>query len=331
MKRPRAATSPGAAILPLALMLAAGCAQHDEDTLPGTVERDRVELAAEADEFIVALPFAEGAQIKAGDVIVVQDRALSAAELDAARAQLAQAEARVAELRNGPRVTSIRAAAARRDRARAERDDAVRERDRLLGLVKQNLVSRSEADRQMAAANAAEASLHEAESDLRELQEGTREEQLAQAQQAADNLRATLRGLETSSARLEVRAPIAGTLDALPFHVGEKPARGATVAVLLANEAPYARIHVPAPLRAQVKPGTEATLRVDGIDRTYRGQVRFIASEAEFTPYYSLTAADRSRLSFLAEVVFEEAEARSLPSGVPVDVTLALRLDEGAR
>lgn len=331
MKRPRAATSPGAAILPLALMFAAGCAQHDEDTLPGTVERDRVELAAEADEFIVALPFAEGAQIKAGDVIVVQDRALSAAELDAARAQLAQAEARVAELRNGPRVTSIRAAAARRDRARAERDDAVRERDRLLGLVKQNLVSRSEADRQMAAANAAEASLHEAESDLRELQEGTREEQLAQAQQAADNLRATLRGLETSSARLEVRAPIAGTLDALPFHVGEKPARGATVAVLLANEAPYARIHVPAPLRAQVQPGTAATLRVDGIDRTYRGQVRFIASEAEFTPYYSLTAADRSRLSFLAEVVFEEAEARSLPSGVPVDVTLALRLDEGAR
>jgi HlyD family secretion protein len=331
MKLPRAATSPGAAILSLALMFAAGCAQHDEDTLPGTVERDRVELAAEADEFIVTLPFAEGARIKAGDVIVVQDRALSAAELDAARAQLAQAESRVAELRNGPRVTSIRAAAARRDRARAERDDAVRERDRLLDLVKQNLVSRSEADRQMAAANAAEASLHEAESDLRELQEGTREEQLAQAQQAADNLRATLRGLETSSARLEVRAPIAGTLDALPFHVGEKPARGATVAVLLADEAPYARIHVPAPLRAQVKPGTEATLRVDGIDRTYQGQVRFIASEAEFTPYYSLTAADRSRLSFLAEVVFDDAEARSLPSGVPVDVTLALPLDEGAR
>jgi len=52
--------------------------------------------------------------------------------------------------------------------------------------------------------------------------------------------------------------------------------------------------------------------------------VRFIASDAEFTPYYSLTAADRSRLSFLAEVVFDDAEARDLPSGVPVDVTLEL-------
>jgi HlyD family secretion protein len=288
------------------------------------VERDRVELAADADEFIIALPFAEGAQVKAGDVIVVQDRAISAAELDAARAQLAEAEARVEELKNGPRVTSIRAAAARRDRAKAQRDDAVRERDRLLDLVKQNLVSRSQADQQVAAANAAEASLHEAESDLRELQEGTRSEQLTQARQAADGSRANLRALETSSARLEVRAPIAGTVDSLPFHVGEKPTRGATVAVLLANTAPYARIHVPAPLRAQVKQGMAATLRVDGVDHAFQGRVRFIASEAEFTPYYSLTAADRSRLSFLAEVVFDEGDARSLPSGVPVDVSLAL-------
>jgi HlyD family secretion protein len=308
----------------LAAVLLAACAQHDEDTLPGTVERDRVELAAEADEFIVSLPFAEGALVKAGDVVVVQDRAISTAELDSSRAQLAEAESRVEELKNGPRVTSIRAAAARRDRARAERDDAVRERDRLLGLVKQSLVSKSEADRQVAAAASAEASLREAESDLRELQEGTRAEQLTQARQAADSARANLRALATSSARLEVRAPIAGTLDALPFHVGEKPARGATVAVLLANGPPYARIHVPAPMRAQVHTGTAATLRVDGVEREFKGQVRFIASEAEFTPYYSLTAADRSRLSFLAEVVFDEAEARSLPSGIPVDVALAL-------
>jgi HlyD family secretion protein len=313
-----------AACVLLAVPVLAACAQHDEDTLPGTVERDRIELAAQADEFIVGLPLAEGAQVKAGDIIVIQDRAISAAELDAARAQLAEAEARVAELRNGPRATSIRAAAARRDRAKVERDDARRERDRLLGLARQSLVSQSEADRQVAAANAAEASLHEAESDLRELQEGTRAEQLAQATQAADSARANLRALETSSARLEIRAPVDGTIDALPFHVGEKPARGATVAVLLANDAPYARIHVPAPLRAQVRTGTAATLRVDGVDRSFDGQVRFIASDAEFTPYYSLTAADRSRLSFIAEVVFNEAEARTLPSGVPVDVTLEL-------
>ena len=315
---------PASGLLLSATLALSACARHDENKLPGTLERDRVELVADANEVIVSLPFSEGATVKAGDVIVVQDRALSSAELDASRAQLAEAEARLAELANGPLNTTIRAAAARRDRALAMRDDAVRERDRLLGLVKRSLVSQSEADRQVTAANSAQASLDEAEADLRELQKGTRAEQVAQARQAADSARASLKGLETTSARLEVRAPIAATIDALPFHVGEKPTRGATVAVLLATTAPFARIHVPESLRARVKPGTQATVQVDGVKREYHGQVRSVASDAEFTPYYALTAADRSRLSFLAEVVLDDAEATSLPSGVPVDVTLEL-------
>jgi HlyD family secretion protein len=313
-----------ARIIALGALALTACARHDANTLPGTLERDRVELVADANETIVSLPFAEGATVNAGDVIVVQDRALSAAEVDAARAQLAEAEARVEELKNGPLPTTIRAAAARRDAARAARDDAVRERDRLSGLVTRSLVSKSEADRQVAAADSAEADLHAAEADLRELQQGTRAEQVAQARQAADSARANLAGLETTSSRLEVRAPVAATIDALPFHVGEKPARGATVAVLLATTAPYARIHVPEPMRARVATGTAATIHVDGIDRDWRGKVRFVSSEAEFTPYYALTAADRSKLSFLAEVTFEDTDAAKLPSGLPVDVVLEL-------
>jgi len=310
--------------MPIALLALAACSSHDAGKLPGTLERDRVELVADANESIVSLPFAEGAEVKTGDILVVQDRALSAAEVDAARAQLAEAEARVDELRNGPLTTTIHAAQARRDAARANRDDAVRERDRLLGLVQRSLVSKSEADRQVAAADSAEASLREAEADLRELQQGTRAEQLAQARQAADSARANLAGLQTSSSRLEVRAPIDATVDALPYHVGEKPMKGATVAVLLARQAPYARIHVPEVIRARVKPGSRATIHVDGVERAFAGKVRFVSSEAEFTPYYALTQADRSRLSFLAEVEFEDAAATQLPSGVPLDVTLEL-------
>ena len=226
------------------------------------------------------------------------------------------------ELANGPRRTTIRAAVARRDAAQAQRNDAVRERDRLLELVKRSLVSKSEADRQVAIAQTAEANLREAEADLRELQEGTRAEELAQARKAADSARANLAGLQTSASRLEVRAPLDATIDALPYHVGEKPAAGATVAVLLATTAPYARIHVPEPMRARVKIGTPAIIRVDGVEREFRGQVRFISSEAEFTPYYALTAADRSKLSFRAEVAFDDAEAANLPSGLPLDVSL---------
>ena len=47
-----------------------------------------------------------------------------------------------------------------------------------------------------------------------------------------------------------------GVIASLPFHVGKKPARGQTVAVLLANTAPYARVHIPTALRAKVKTGS---------------------------------------------------------------------------
>jgi HlyD family secretion protein len=314
----RTALRPGLALCALAFV--GGCAREDANTLPGTLERERIELVADADEFIVSLPLAEGARVEVGDVVVVQDGALSAAGLAAARAQLAEAEARVEELKNGPLTTTIRAAAARRDRARAERDDAVRERNRLLGLVARSLVSKAEADRQVTVADAAQASLDEAEAALRELQRGTRAEQLTQARQAADSARANVQALETTSARREVRSPVPGTIDALPFRVGERPPRGATVAVLLSTNAPYARVHVPEAIRARVKPGTSARIRLDGVDAELDGEVRYVSSEAEFTPYYSLTAADRSRLSFVAEVDIKGAE--EFPTGLPLEVTL---------
>jgi hypothetical protein len=72
---PRVAALLGAALPALALL--ASCARDHQNTLPGTLERDRVELVADADEFIIALPFAEGAAVKVGDVVVVQDGASS--------------------------------------------------------------------------------------------------------------------------------------------------------------------------------------------------------------------------------------------------------------
>jgi HlyD family secretion protein len=62
---------------------------------------------------------------------------------------------------------------------------------------------------------------------------------------------------------------------------------------------------------------------VDGIDGTLRGQVRYIAAQAAFTPYYALTQEDRGRLSYLAEVTIIDEKGADLPAGVPVEVRFA--------
>jgi HlyD family secretion protein len=57
---------------------------------------------------------------------------------------------------------------------------------------------------------------------------------------------------------------------------------------------------------------------VDGRAERLRGTVRYVSAEAAFTPYYSLTQKDRSRLAYLAEITLDDAVA--LPAGLPVQV-----------
>jgi HlyD family secretion protein len=89
---------------------------------------------------------------------------------------------------------------------------------------------------------------------------------------------------------------------------------------MLSDAAPYARVYIPEPVRARIVPGLEATVHLDGLERSYSGEVRFVASDALFTPYFALTQRDRSRLSYLAEIVLTDPDAGDLPTGLPVEV-----------
>jgi HlyD family secretion protein len=68
-----------------------------------------------------------------------------------------------------------------------------------------------------------------------------------------------------------------------------------------------------------VNAGTEAEIHVDGLEAPLSGRVRWVSSEAAFTPYFALTERDRSRLSYVAKVDILEQRER-LPDGVPVEV-----------
>lgn len=91
--------------------------------------------------------------------------------------------------------------------------------------------------------------------------------------------------------------------------------------ILLGGSQPHARIYVPEALRVRIGPGTQALIHVDGLEAPLKGNVRWVSSEASFTPYFALTERDRGRLSFMAKVDITEARER-LPDGVPVNVEL---------
>ena len=98
---------------------------------------------------------------------------------------------------------------------------------------------------------------------------------------------------------------------------------GQPVAILLSGQQAYARVYVPEPIRVRVSTGTQARVYVDGLSEPLSGRVRWIATEAAFTPYFALTERDRGRLSFAAKIDVLDAHTR-LPDGVPVEVELLL-------
>ncbi|MGQ0385278.1 MAG: HlyD family secretion protein [Gammaproteobacteria bacterium] len=298
------------------------CGGGDGEALLGTLERDRVELVAEAQEPIVEVAVREGEAVAAGQLLLRLDPAAASARLAQARSLAAQAERRHAELAAGARSEAVREARAVRDGAAARAAAEAKEFDRIEKLVAEAMLPANALDRQRAVKDGAAADLAAARERLLELEHGTRAEVLAQAAAAADAARAQAAELELSVERHAVRAPRASVVDALPYEFGERPPAGAPVAVLLADGRPYARVFIPEPRRASVAAGTKATVRLDGSDRDWNAEVRYVSAEAAFTPYYALNERERGRLSFLAEVVLTEPAADALPTGVPVEVRL---------
>jgi HlyD family secretion protein len=305
-----------------ALWLATGCSGgSDVPVALGTLERDRVELTAEAHEPIVAIEVREGDKVVAGRVLLKLDSSSLAARMQSARANVSEARHRLTELIRGPRSEEILEARARLEGAVSTLETEAREYERLRDLVARGVVSRSELDRQLAARNAADAARKEARAQLTLLLKGTRIEELDQAREALAQAQAALDQLQISESRLTVRAPRAGVIEALPYELGERPPAGAPVVIMLADGETYARVYIPAEVRSRVMAGTRAEVRIDGTDQPFTGRLRYVAGEAAFTPYYALTQEDRGRLSYLAEVVLTEARATQLPVGIPVEVT----------
>jgi HlyD family secretion protein len=307
----------------LAGILLAGCAPDTDRVLLGTLERDRIELVAESHEPIIGLLVREGDRVTKGQVLARLDPSAIDTRLAQARAAVAQAEGLLAERVTGPRREEILAARARLAGAQARLEAADKEYQRLAELVGRRLLPQNDLDRQRAARDGALAERDAAREELLALERGTRSEVLDQAQAALAAATAQLAELEISRGRLDLTAPRDGIVDALPYKLGDRPARGAPVVVMLTDGAPYARVFVPEPVRAGVQPGTEATVRIDGTGRDWKGRVRYVSTDAAFTPYYALNERDRSRLSFLAEVELVEEEAAALPAGMPVEVEIA--------
>ncbi len=297
--------------------------ESDSDTfrIVGELASDRIELTAEAAEPITEVLVAEGEQVKQGQLLLRQDTRRADARLAEAEAFVRQAQARLDELVRGPRSEQITAARANADGAAKELGFRKSEYKRIKDIHARQVASPDLLDRAQASLDAARANNEIRRAQLQEMLSGTTLEELAQAEQAVLQTAARRDLLVVDLERHETRAPVDGVVDSRLFELGERPVPGQAMLILLPGEQPHARVYVPEELRVSLRAGSTVKVFVDGLDEPLDGRVRWVASEAMFTPYFALTERDRGHLTYQAKIDIDVDGIR-LPDGVPVEVEL---------
>lgn len=236
----------------------------------GTVEATEVALAFRVAGVLAKRPVDEGQRVKAGELVAVLDDREAAARLAQARAAVRSASANHWNLAD-----------------QAKRSET---------LFEGGAVSQEQRDRDVTAANVAQAELRQAEAEERA------------ARVAYDDAR--------------LYSPIDGVVTRTHVEVGETVAAGRPVATLTDLNKPWVRVYVPETAIGRVRLGSSADISVDSFpDRVFKGRVTYIASQAEFTPKNVQTQEERVKLVFAIDVTAENPDGRLNP-GMPADVLI---------
>ena len=122
-----------------------------------------------------------------------------------------------------------------------------------------------------------------------------------------------------------MRAPKAGVVTVRQAELGEVVSPGTPVVTLADLDNVWLRAYVNETDLGRIRWGQEAMLRTDTYpDKSYRGRISFIASQAEFTPKSVQTFKERVTLVYRIKIDADNPN-HELKPGMPADATIDLK------
>lgn len=351
----------------------------------GHIEVTEVDMSFRLPGHVARLFVDEGARVKRGDVLAELDQETLMARLDQARALVKELETRQASLalsiqlkeevveaeikraqagksaasaryqslRTGSREQEIAEAAAARDRARYEWGNRRRDAERMKELYDARIISESQYDGAVTAADAAKAAYEAAEEQYKLVKAGPREELVREGQanlagseaalvaaeaarREVEKMKLDLKALQaqTDQARAQAAvaeedlkksrlyAPFDGFVTVKDVEEQEYVQAGAPVLTLAHLDEVWVKTYVPETQLGKVRLGQTGEVISDTFPgKRYSGAVTFISPEAEFTPKNVQTKEERVKLVYRIKVTLKNPN-QELKPGMPVDVIL---------
>ena len=145
------------------------------------------------------------------------------------------------------------------------------------------------------------------------------EAQLKQAQ-------AVLVEVETLLDDLSIRAPADGIVTTRIVDRGEVVAAGIPLFDIVDLDRLYLKVYIPEKAIGKVRLGLPAQIYSDAFpDKPYGATVRYIASQAEFTPKEVQTPDERVKLVYAVKLYLDENPQHQLTPGLPADPIFRLQ------
>ncbi len=269
-------------------------AADGELALAGSIEARLVEVGSLVGGRVSEVRIEEGAEVAAGQILVVLEAELLDRQLEGQRAAIAEAQAQVDLADAGPRSEA-------RDRARIAWEAAKTDLGRVEALYKEGVVGRADFDRAVVQEATSRKSWEEAN-------RGSRGEDRAAARAALARQVAQLAYLERQRSELTVRAPVAGRIEVFDLRPGDLVAPNQPVATLLEPNELWVRLYVPETRLGEVAVGQTARIRVDSFPgRDFPGRVVEIRHRAEYLPRNVQTLEQRADQVFGVKVAIDPA------------------------
>ena len=311
----------------LLLFAAVACRREVSDTIivSGHVEATEVRVSTKGSGTLEKISFDEGDSVTQGQELVRIDTVDLNLALEAATAEREQARAQLRLLLAGAREEDIAEARAQVSRAQADLDGADLELSRMEGLLSSGSGTTRSRDDAQTRRDVAKASLDAARERLRKLEAGSRPEEIeaARARVAAAAARIAQLGQQIEDAT--IRSPVDGVVTQKLAERGELLVVGSGVALVTDLSGAWLNVYVGEPSLPRIRIGQSVEVLTDD-GQIRKGEISFVASEAEFTPKNVQTQDERVKLVYRVKVkLFNDdhlfkpgmpAEARIEPVGV---------------
>jgi HlyD family secretion protein len=286
---------------------------------------------------------------------IAYQRATIESDVAAQRASLNASQAKLDALLNGNRTQDVQQSAAAVNDAKAQLEFAKSDWDRAQVLFKNEDISRQQYDQYRMKVDSMTALLRQAEERYSLMKEGARKEDIEGARAEVARAQAGVKTAEANRLELErkeqelaarkaeiersraqegisesqlddtaVYAPMDGVVLVKSAEVGEVLAAGTNVMTIGDIDHPWLRAYINETDLGRVKLGQQVNLSTDSFpNKTYKGHVSFIASDAEFTPKQIQTKEERVKLVYRIKIDVENS-SHELKSNMPVDAEIIL-------